>query len=74
MTPKGGKRDRAGRPKVHDKPITRRHVYLSAEVYEWLSRTGNASAEIERLAREAMEGENGNSRGNGERGGGWMTN
>lgn len=57
LTPSGGRRKGAGRPKAHDKPTTRRHVYLSADVYIWLARNGNASAEIERLAREAMSKE-----------------
>ena len=62
MTPKGGAQPGAGRPKVHDEPMTRRHVYLPEAIYEWYAQLGadengkpNASAGIERLAREHME-------------------
>jgi hypothetical protein len=41
-------------PRLNSK---RHNVILSNDVWQWLARNKNASAEIERLGREAMAGE-----------------
>ena len=56
ITGKGGKRPRAGRPKL---PLNRKKVAwlatLSPEVREWLQGQKNASRIVENLIREKMK-------------------